>query len=502
MAKYFQKEIRGGFANGVTLCGENGNLYAVCGSLGGAKGGGSMWEIDPNSGSEVEVNIDKGGMGNCQAMCSQNGMVYAVFGQMTGLKGGGGIYEYDLKGSTFRNVSKSGWKNGQCIAAMGGYVYVICGRLGNCTGSGSIWEIDIKSGGHREVNVDKGGWKNAQCMTAHNGKLYIICGKMYGCSGGGGLYEVDLKTSFHRKLSSGWENGQLMTAMKDGLYVICGRMGGLKGGGSIYNIDYDKGTHTLQQWEPNGWKNAQAMCAMDGVLYVICGRAHGLGGGGGVYALYKESTDEEKYASDIKPSAVAISTRSKKRAEEETKQNILETEQYQKQAEIWMDETTELWKKNQEQLGKLKVREGWFLSYKQQDGSTTLIERLYNNLKGDNWYDMMYKKDRTRSAMIKGIARRDKFICFVSPKYFTSEWCCMELTMAMKLKKIIVPVYNQDQRTAGVTLGIVPQCFKSLKTNDFVGLFMDMGPCTGQIAKIEACVKTGASDEFADSEEE
>jgi len=502
MAKFFQKKLLGGFQNGVHLCGENGNLYAICGKLGQAKGGGSMWKIDPNSDSSTKMNIDVGGMGNCQAACSQNGMVYAVYGKMTGLTGGGGIYEYDLTASSERIVSNSGWANGQCIAAMGRYLYVICGRLGGCNGGGSIWEIDIKSGGSREVNIDKGGWKNAQCMTAYNGKLYIICGKMYRCSGGGGLYEIDLKTGFHAKLSSGWENGQLMTATKDGLYIICGKMGGLNGGGSIYNVDYDKGKTTLQQWEPNGWKNAQAMCAMNGVLYVICGKAHGLSGGGGVYALYKESTDDdEKYSLDIKPSTVAMSVKSAKKAEEETKQNILESKLYQEQAEAWQEKTIALYKEHGENWQKYKIREGWFLSYKQKDGSTTLVERLYNKLKGENWYDMMYKGDRTRAAMIKGIARRDKFICFVSPKYFTSEWCCMELTVAMKLNKIIVPVFNQDERTAGVSLGIVPKCFQALKKHDFVGLFMDIGPCEGQIKKIQNSVSK-ASDEFADSEEE
>merc|ERR1719320_1473696 len=131
--------------------------------------------------------------------------------------------------------------------------------------------------------------------------------------------------------------------MNDGLYIICGKMGGLKGGGSIYKVDYKTGKHTLQQWEPNGWKNAQAMCAMDGVLYVICGKAHGLTGGGGVYACFKESTDDEKYASDIKPSAVAASVKSKKRAEAETKQNALETETYEKQAAAWQDKTRKLY---------------------------------------------------------------------------------------------------------------------------------------------------------------
>merc|ERR1719419_998267 len=104
--------------------------------------------------------------------------------------------------------------------------------------------------------------------------------------------------------------------------------------------------------------------------------------------------------------------------------------------------------------------------------------------------------------MIKGIARRDKFICFVSPQYFSSPWCCMELTVATSLGKIIRPVYNQDERTAAESLGLVPGCFKSLEKHDFVGLFMDMIPCGALIKKIENSVASGDADEFDDSEDE
>jgi len=171
-------------------------------------------------------------------------------------------------------------------------------------------------------------------------------------------------------------------------------------------------------------------------------------------------------------------------------------------AHVWKEETTKLYEKHRETWEKYIVRKGWFISYKQKDGSSALVERLFNNLEGDNWYDMMHKGERTRAAMIKGICRRDNFICFVSPHYFSSQWCCMELTVAMKLNKTIVPVYNQDERSAGVSLGFVPECFQMLKQRDFIGLFMDMGPCLGQIEKIKASVNKSTVNEFDDSEED
>jgi len=89
---------------------------------------------------------------------------------------------------------------------------------------------------------------------------------------------------------------------------------------------------------------------------------------------------------------------------------------YEDQVEKWKVETVDLYYQNIDKLEAYKVTEGWFISYKQNDGSDTLAERLYNKLPGKNWFDMMYTQERTVAAMIKGIMRRKKFLCFfVSP---------------------------------------------------------------------------------------
>jgi len=175
---------------------------------------------------------------------------------------------------------------------------------------------------------------------------------------------------------------------------------------------------------------------------------------------------------------------------------------YEDQVEKWKVQTVDLYHKNMDKLEAYKVVEGWFISYKQNDGSDTLAERLYNKLNGNNWFDMMYAEERTVAAMIKGIMRRKKFICFLSPHYFASNFCVTELTIAFKGNRIIVPVYNQDKYTAGDMLNLVPDCFSDLKKRDFIGLFRDMIPCEGQIVKISKSGDGKLEDEFHDSDNE
>lgn len=168
----------------------------------------------------------------------------------------------------------------------------------------------------------------------------------------------------------------------------------------------------------------------------------------------------------------------------------------------WRKNMEELYKKNKSLFESYRIRAGWFISYKQDDYSDVLAERLYRDLEGDNWFDMYYNKTRTRAAMIKGILRRDKFICFLSPAYLKSQWCVMELTTAFCSGKTIVPVFNQDRNTAGSLLNLVPDCFDMLRNEDFIGLFADTGPYRGQLKKVVGAGGENLKDEFYDSEKE
>jgi len=166
------------------------------------------------------------------------------------------------------------------------------------------------------------------------------------------------------------------------------------------------------------------------------------------------------------------------------------------------EEILKMYDENSSTFSGYKRRSGWFISYKQSDGFDALAERLYRDLEGDNWLDRYYDGTRTKQSMIKGILRRDKCVICISPRYFLSEWCNTELTVALRGKKIIVPVFNQDNFTAGDMLKCIPACFAELKNHDFIGLFLDTIPCRGQIMKVRNAGIDKGGGIWEDSEEE
>jgi len=171
----------------------------------------------------------------------------------------------------------------------------------------------------------------------------------------------------------------------------------------------------------------------------------------------------------------------------EIKQEPVTAQDFQQIEEIApkiKEETLKLYDEMSIKFSKYKVRSGWFISYKTSNGFDVLAERLYRDLDGDNWLDRYHSGVRTKEAMVKGILRRDKFIICVSPKYFLSDWCVIELTTALRAQKTIVPTFNQDNFTAGDMLKCIPACFVELKSNDFIGLYLDTIPNTPQIMKV------------------
>jgi len=172
----------------------------------------------------------------------------------------------------------------------------------------------------------------------------------------------------------------------------------------------------------------------------------------------------------------------------------------------WKAHVEKVYENAKTNILKYKKRTGWFISYKQQDGSDVLSERLYNQLSEgeENWHDMYKEEKRTLSTIMKAICRRDKFICFLSANYFNDKWCVYELTTAFLNGVVIVPVFNENKSPsgAGPLLNLVPPCFSKLKENDFVGLSKDMVSCAGQILKIKTKGKKKVKAEFSDSEQE
>jgi len=183
------------------------------------------------------------------------------------------------------------------------------------------------------------------------------------------------------------------------------------------------------------------------------------------------------------------------------KVSIIEPEEKALDPLTWRQNMEKLYIKNRSLFESYKIRSGWFISAKQDDCSKFLAERLYRDLEGNNWFDMYYNKARTRAAVIKGVLRRDKFLCFLSLSYFRSKWCVMELTTAFCGGKIIVPVFDHDINTSGSMLSIIPECFSDLKNKDFIGLFANTGQYKRQLGKIVRAGRGYSTNELYDSKE-
>eukprot|EP00967_Tisochrysis_lutea_P052794 scaffold65453_cov36-Tisochrysis_lutea.AAC.3 len=81
---------------------------------------------------------------------------------------------------------------------------------------------------------------------------------------------------------------------------------------------------------------------------------------------------------------------------------------------------------------------------------------LYHMLPGKHWLDV-YAADRSTSAMIKGIENCDVFLVFLSPNYFHSAYCCLEIYSAIKLGKPIICCYNSVANNFNTVRGWIPE---------------------------------------------
>ena len=70
----------------------------------------------------------------------------------------------------------------------------------------------------------------------------------------------------------------------------------------------------------------------------------------------------------------------------------------------------------------------YFLSYKQDNGNDGAVQMLANQpgFVGSVWLDKLVE-DRSEEGMVAGVTSQDVFVAILSPKYFESQFCCLEL---------------------------------------------------------------------------
>ena len=128
----------------------------------------------------------------------------------------------------------------------------------------------------------------------------------------------------------------------------------------------------------------------------------------------------------------------------------------------------------------------YFLSYKQDDKNDGAVQMLYNELpKGSAWLDK-YADDRSEEAMVAGVTESNVFVAIISPKYFSSYFCCLEMHTALSQGKRVLVVWNQSKFAVQDALGWIPPELSVLKNNELLPIQEDIQMAKTCVARIEA----------------
>ena len=88
--------------------------------------------------------------------------------------------------------------------------------------------------------------------------------------------------------------------------------------------------------------------------------------------------------------------------------------------------------------------------------------------------------------MVSGVTESDVFVAIISPKYFSSYFCCLEMHTALSQDKRILVVFNQSKFRVQDALGWIPPELGMLKSNELLPIQEDIQMATTCVARIEA----------------
>ena len=117
-----------------------------------------------------------------------------------------------------------------------------------------------------------------------------------------------------------------------------------------------------------------------------------------------------------------------------------------------------------------------FGSYKQNDGTDALMMNMFHafDKEGvDFWVDKMRGEERSEAGMVTGVQACDCFCAVISPQYFKSEFCVLEMQTALACEKQIAVCFNGSRHTVQAALGWIPKEFAHLKSNELIMLHED-----------------------------
>ena len=88
--------------------------------------------------------------------------------------------------------------------------------------------------------------------------------------------------------------------------------------------------------------------------------------------------------------------------------------------------------------------------------------------------------------MVANVTKSDIFIAIISPKYFSSYFCCLEMHTALSKGKRVLVMWNQSKFTVQHALGWIPPELSMLKTNQLLPIQEDIQMAKTCVARIEA----------------
>ena len=88
--------------------------------------------------------------------------------------------------------------------------------------------------------------------------------------------------------------------------------------------------------------------------------------------------------------------------------------------------------------------------------------------------------------MVAGVTKSDIFVAIISPKYFSSYFCCLEMHTALSQGKRVLVVWNQSKFAVQDALGWIPPELSVLKNNELLPIQEDIQMAKTCVARIEA----------------
>ena len=115
-----------------------------------------------------------------------------------------------------------------------------------------------------------------------------------------------------------------------------------------------------------------------------------------------------------------------------------------------------------------------FASYKQNDGSDAIVMTMHYELKPlDVWLDKMRGDERSETGMVAGVASCELFCAVISPAYFQSDFCKLEMRTAIDKRKPIATCFNGSKFRVQDALKWIPAEFSQLKRDELIMLHED-----------------------------